>query len=52
MEAALQASIGPWAWFRYISVKKSLQLQQGTSNAQRLDQGSSWASVGVDLLLN
>ncbi len=31
----------PWAWFRYIFAKKTLQLQQGMSNAQRLDQGSS-----------
>ncbi len=34
------------AWFRCILAKKSLQLQQGTSNAPHLNQGSSWASVG------
>ncbi len=37
--------MGPWAWFRYIFGKKSFQLQQRMSNAQRLDQGSSWASI-------
>ncbi len=38
-EAALQQDAKPW--FRYIFANKSFQLQQGTSNAQRLDQGSS-----------
>ncbi len=41
-------SIGKWAYF----AKKSSQLQQGTSNEQYLDIGSSWASAGDEVLLN